>query len=149
MAPWHPFFLLTAACAVLGTPAQVKPETAIHYRQSVMRLMGWNFTPLAAMVKGQIPFDAEEFTTRAERLQGLAGQILEGFPPGSDKGAETDAKAEIWTDFPHFKDRLDDYAAEAGKLVEAAHSGNEARIKEQFRKTAATCKACHDKYKDD
>jgi cytochrome c556 len=149
MAVWRAMWALAAAGAALGAPAQTKPEAVIHYRQSVMTLIGWNFGPLATMVKGKAAFDAREFARRAERLEALAPQILEGFAPGSDKGAETDAKPEIWSDFDGFKARLDDFAEEARKLVETTHAGDEAQIKEQFRKLAASCKACHDKYKDD
>jgi len=139
--------LLCAATAAAHT--HQKAEEVIHYRQSVMGLMGWNFAPLGAMVKDKAPWDAKEFALRAGRLEALAPQIAEGFTKGSDTGAETDAKAEIWTDFEDFQAKLEDYIAEAKALDEAAKTGDEAKMREQFKKTAAACKACHDKYKAD
>ena len=138
-------------CAVGAAAAQMqqKPENVIHYRQDVMGLIGWNFAPLGAMVKGKIPWDAKEFALRAERLQWLAPQIAEGFSKGSNAGAETDAKPEIWTEFEDFQGKLEDYVAEAKALDEAAKGGDETKMREQFKKTAAACKACHDKYKAD
>ena len=128
-------------------PDKIKPETVIHYRQSAMAMIGWNFSPLGAMVKGKTPFDAREFSRRADRLEFLGPQLLEGFTQGSDSGAETDAKAEIWTDFDDFQVKLNDYVKESKKLAEVARNGSEAEMKEQFKKTAEACKSCHDKYR--
>lgn len=127
--------------------AQAKPEKVIHYRQSVMAMIGWNFSPLSAMCKGKAQFDAKEFSRRADRLEFLGQQALEGFAKGSDKGAETDAKPEIWTDFDNFQTKLNDYVDASKKLAEVAKAGDEAAMKEQFKKTADACKACHDKYR--
>jgi cytochrome c556 len=140
---------LSATCFAATAFAQKKPENVIHYRQSVMDMIGWNFGPLAAMVKGKMPFDAKEFALHAQRLEFLGPQVLEGFSKGSDKGAETDAKAEIWTNFDDFQSKLGDYIEESRALSEIAESGDETKMKEQFKRTAATCKACHDKYKAD
>jgi len=141
--------LLCAVAAATAAQTHQKPENVIHYRQSVMDLMGWNFAPLGEMVKGRMPWDAKEFALRTERLETLAPQIAEGFTRGSDTGAETDAKPEIWTDFEDFQAKIDDYVIEAKALNEAAKSGDETKMREQFRKTAAACKACHEKYKAD
>jgi len=34
-------------------------------------------------------------------------------------------------------------------MSEVARGGDEAKMKEQFKKLGGTCKACHDKYKQD
>jgi cytochrome c556 len=128
-------------------PDKIRPEKVIRYRQSAMDMVGWNFSPLGAMVKGKTPFDAKEFSRRADRLEFLGPQLLEGFSKGSDTGAETDAKPEIWTDFDNFQALLNDYVNESKKLADVARNGSEADMKEQFRKTAESCKACHDKYR--
>jgi cytochrome c556 len=73
----------------------------------------------------------------------------EGFPPGSDKGATTDAKPEIWTNRADFDAKMEDFRREAAALAAAAKGGDEAAIKAQFAKTGGTCKACHDQYKAD
>jgi cytochrome c556 len=137
------------ACAALDAAAQHKPEYVIHYRQSVMTLVGWNFGPLSAMVKGKLAWDAREFALRAERLAQLAPQAPEGFAKGSEKGAETDAKADIWANPEDFQGKANDFANEAKTLSEVAKGGDEAKMKEQFKKLAGTCKACHEKYKAD
>lgn len=138
------------ACAIaLPAVAQHKPEQVIHYRQAAMMMIGWNFGALAAMVKGKTTWDAQEFALRADRIAGLAPQVLEGFAKGSAKGATTDAKPGIWTHFDDFKVKYDDLVSQSKALSDAAHGGDESAMKEQFKKTAEACKACHEKYKAD
>ncbi len=127
--------------------AEMKPDVVIGYRRSVMTMVGWNFSPMSAMVKGKIPFDAKEFAKHADRIAFLAPQALEGFAKGSDKGAETDAKAEIWTHFDDFQSKLNDLISESKTLSDVANTGDEAKMKDQFKKLGGACKACHDKYK--
>lgn len=129
--------------------AAVKPETAIHYRQAAYTLIGWNFGPMVQMVRGKSPWDAAAFARHAERVAFIAPQLLEGFPEGSGSGAETEARPEIWTDAAGFKSKMDDFVRESKQLAEVARTGDEAKTKEQFKATAGTCKACHDRYRAD
>lgn len=147
MKPAAIFIAIAAASLALPAAAQHKPEQVIHYRQSAMTMIGWNFGTLAAMVKGKTAWDAQEFALRADRIAGLAPQVLEGFAKGSDKGATTDAKPGIWTHFDDFKFKYDDLLTQSKALSETAHGGDAAAMKEQFKKTAEACKACHEKYK--
>jgi cytochrome c556 len=141
-------FATTLAAAAVATAA-VKPETAIQYRQSAYTMLGWNFGPMAQMVRGKTPWDSVEFARRAERVAFLTPQLLEGFPDGSDTGATTEAKAEIWKDMNDFKSKMDDLMKQSKLLAEVAKSGDEAKMKDQFKQTAGTCKACHDKYRSE
>lgn len=129
--------------------AQMKPDAVIEYRRSVMTMVGWNFKPMGDMAKGKTPFDAKEFAKHAARIEFLAPQALEGFAKGSDKGAETDAKPEIWTHFDDFKSKLNDLIEQSRTMSEVAKGGDEAKMKEQYKKLGGACKACHDKYKQD
>lgn len=143
--------LAAALLAAIAAPAlaQHKPEQVIHYRQSAMTLIGWNFGALSSMVKGKTTWDAKEFALRADRIASLAPQVLEGFAPGSDKGAKTEAKAGIWTNMDDFKSKDSNLVDQTKALADAAHTGDEAAMKAQFKKTAEACKDCHDKYKED
>lgn len=137
-------FLLAGAAG-----AAVKPETAIHYRQAAYTMIGWNFGPMAQMVRGKTPWDATAFARHAERVAFLAPQLLEGFPEGSGSGADTEAKPEIWTDRDGFRSKMDDFVRESKLLAEASRGGDEAKAKAQFKTTAGACKACHEKYRVD
>ena len=138
--------LLTVAHA-----ADPKPEEVVDYRQSVYTVIGWNFKPIVAMVKGEIPFDAAAVARHAQYVELMSQAALEGFPKGSGPEAvkETEAKAEIWTNWDKFETAMKNFQQEAAKLTEVAEGGDEAAIKAQFGKTAETCKACHKEFRKD
>jgi cytochrome c556 len=143
--------LIAAGLAVGGVAVaqSAAPDRAIKYRQNVYSLVGWNFTAMSQMVRGQRDFDQAEFARRAERVAQLSKMLDEGFPPGSDKGAKTEALPAIWTNRADFDAKMADFQREAAALAQVAASGDVDATKAQFGTTAGTCKACHDKYKAD
>lgn len=126
--------------------AQVKPDDAIKYRQSVYRVMAWNFGPMAAMAKGETPYNKEVFAKHAANVEFVSKLAIDGFLPGSDKG-DTKAKPEIWAKMDDFKGKMTKMNDEAAKLAQVAKSGSFDEIKRQFGATGGSCKACHDDYK--
>jgi len=141
--------LALSALLISVAVAQPKPEQSISYRQSVFTLVGWNFGPMAGMVRGTVPFDKAQFAMRADRVAALSQMPLEGFSKGSDKGAKTEALPIIWTEFKDFELKLKNFQTESRKLADIAKGGDEAAMKAQFGKVGGTCKACHDKFKAD
>jgi cytochrome c556 len=136
-----------AAAATLAS-AQVKPEDAIAYRQGVYKIIGWNFGPMAAMVRGDRPYDKAAFAKHAENVAAVGPMALEGFGPGTDKGAPTKAKPEIWTKMDDFRAKMTKMNEETSKLASVAKTGSLDDIKKQFGATGASCKACHDDYRN-
>jgi len=128
--------------------AQAKPEDVIRYRQGVMKIVGWNFGPMAAMVKGEKPYDKEAFARNAANVEFVSKLALEGFSPGSDKGADTKAKPEIWAKMDDFKAKMGKMNEETAKLAAVAKTGTFDDIKKQFGATGGSCKACHDDYRN-
>jgi cytochrome c556 len=143
--------LLGASLLTVASAAGPKPEDAAKYRQSVYNIIGWNFKPIGAMVKGEVPFDAAAVARHAEYVELMSKAALEGFPKGSGPEAveNTEAKPEIWTNWDKFQTAMNDFEQEAIKLTEVAKGGDEAAIKAQFGKTAETCKACHKEFRED
>ena len=140
-------FAAIAALAAGAVHAQAKPEDAIKYRQGAYKVMGWNFGPMAAMVKGEKPYDKEAFARHAAIVEFVSKLPGEGYVPGSDRGADTKAKPEIWAKMDDFKSKMIKMHEETAKLAAVARTGNFDEIKKQFGATGATCKSCHDDYK--
>jgi cytochrome c556 len=136
--------LLTAAGA-----ADQKPEDVVEYRQSVYTIIGWNFKPIGAMVKGEVPFDAAAVARHAQYIEMMSKAAPEGFSKdtGPDVVKDTEAKPEIWTKATEFDSKMKDFQQAAAKLTEVAKGGDEKAIKAQFGKTAETCKACHKEFR--
>ena len=141
---------LAAAAATLALPAAAqfaKPEDAIKYRQSALSVMGTHFGRIGAMANGRVPFDAKAAAENAEIVADMAKLPWAAFGPGTDKGAPTKAKAEIWSEMAKFKEHSDKLGAESMKLAAAAKTGSLDNLKAAFGATAGTCKACHDAYR--
>lgn len=99
--------VLTSAVATLSSPAMAqfaKPEDAIKYRQSALFVMQQNFARVATMAAGRAPFDAKVAAESAEVAAFMSKLPWAGFGEGTDKGAPTKAKADIWSDKAKFND---------------------------------------------
>jgi len=134
------------ACSAHYAVAQ-KPEDAIKYRRGVYSVIGWNFGSMAAMAKGDKPYDAATFARNAEIVAFMSKLPLEGFTPGSETG-DTKAKPEIWLEMDDFKAKLEKMQAEVAKLADVAKGGDLNASKAQLGEAGKACKACHDKYRN-
>lgn len=141
-----------AVAAVLASPASAqfaKPEDAIKYRQSALFVMAQHFGRIGAMVNGKAPYDAKAAADNAEVVAAMSKLPWAGFGPGTDKGATTRAKPEIWSEQDKFKERHEKLTGETAKLVVAARTNNLDTLKTAFTDTAGACKGCHDNYRKD
>ena len=123
-----------------------RPDRAIKYRQGVMGAQGWNLGPLAAMVKGDRPYDKDLFLRNATRVEQLLAMSWEAFGPGTDAGAPTKAKPEIWKEPAKFKQHQEETMAAAAKLVAAARVGTLDAVKGPFGDLNKSCNSCHDDF---
>ena len=140
---------ISATLAAFAAPASAqfaKPEDAIKYRQSALSVIGTHFGRVGAMANGRVPFDAKVAADNADIVAEMAKLPWAGFGPGTDKGGNTRAKPEIWTEQAKYKEYSEKMIAETAKLSVAAKTGNLDTLKTAFGATAATCKACHDAY---
>jgi cytochrome c556 len=145
------YALLTLALAAIASTAayaQTKPEDAIKLRQSAMKLIGYNFGSIGAMVNDKKPYNKDEAIRNANRIDALSNHPFEFFGPGTDKGADTKAKEAVWKDTPKFEAAAHKMQQEAAKLAQVARTGDQAALKAQFGTTAGTCKACHDDFRE-
>jgi cytochrome c556 len=146
---FRPSLVIAALALVTAVPASAqfqKPEQAIKYRQSVMAIQGAHMGRLGAMTAGRVPFDAAAAQANADLVSTLSKLPFTAFGEGTDKGAPTRAKPEIWTNRADFDAKAKTYQEEAVKLQAAAKTGNPDQVKTAFGALGDTCKGCHDKY---
>lgn len=136
-----------AAILSFSAQAQMKPEESIKLRQSAMKLVGYNFGSIGAMVNDKKPYNKDEAIRNAANLESLSTQPFEFFVAGTDKG-ETKAKSDIWKETDKFKAAAEKFQAESTKLAQVSKSGDVAALKTQFGATAQSCKGCHDNYRE-
>ncbi|MDH4052151.1 MAG: cytochrome c [Rubrivivax sp.] len=148
-----PRILVAAAVAVFGLTALPalaqfqKPEQAIKYRQSVFTVMATHFGRVAAMAQGKAPFDAQVAADNAMLANSMAALPYMAFGAGTDKGAPTRAKAEIWLEPDKFKASAQDMQKAMAKFADAAKGGSLDAIKATVDDVGKACKACHDDFR--
>jgi cytochrome c556 len=124
-----------------------KTEDAVKYRQSAMSVIGTHFTRMGAVVRGEAPYAKEGFDQNALVVATLIPLPWDAFMlPGSDKG--TGMKAEALSKKDDFMKLAAANQTEVAKLLTAAKGGDLNAIKPQFGTTGASCKACHDAFRN-
>ncbi|HSW04453.1 c-type cytochrome [Aquabacterium sp.] len=141
---------VTALGALASLPAAAqfqKPEDAIKYRQSALTLMGNHFGRIAAMTQGKAPFDAKVAADNAQIVATLSRLPYTAFGDGTDKGAPTRAKPEVWSQNAKFKEAAEKMIAEVAKLDAAAKTGSLDQLKTAVGAVGSSCKGCHDDFR--
>ena len=145
--------LIPALALTLAAPAMAqfaKPEDAVKYRQSAFALMGAHMGRLAAVVKGEVPYNKEDVTRNAAIISMFSSMPWQAFPAGTESGktpGKNDALPIIWTENAKFKSAADKMQAAVADLNTAAQSGNPENLKKALGATSQTCKACHDDFR--
>lgn len=124
-----------------------KPEDAIHYRQSALNIIGTHFGAMGAMVSGKAPYNVTNAKAHADVVAYMARLPWVGFTAGSNTGATTRAKPDVWSNSAVFQANADKFQQAATALAAAAHTGQIDRFKAAFAQTAQTCKQCHDTFR--
>jgi len=140
-------FLCVGAAHAQG--AQSQGEKTLKYRKALYQVVAYNFGPLGAMAQGKAPYDAAEFTRRAERVAMIAPLLSESFSADTKGLPNSELKPEMWANRADFDAKLKDMVDRSATLATVAKSGDFAKSKAAFFDAANTCKACHDKYKND
>lgn len=143
--------MLAAAAAVLLSGAAhaqfQKPEDAVKYRQSAFAVMGNHFSRIGAMAQGRVPFDAKVAQENAAIVATLSKLPWAGFTPETEK-LKSRTKPEAWTEMDKVRAGADKMMKAIADLEAATRTGNLDAVKKSFGDAAATCKACHDAYRE-
>jgi len=145
--------LILAATALSGTALaqaqQTQAEKTLKYRKALYQVIAWNMGPMGAMAQDKMPFNANEFATRAGRVAELAPMLSESYSPDTQGVAGSKLKADAWKNRADFDAKMKDLVDRSATLAQVAKGGDPAKTKAAFFDMANTCKACHDKYKED
>ncbi len=143
------FGITSAALAqVIG-----KPEDQIRWRQSAYHTMAWNMGRIKANVEGT--YNKDQVVEAANVIQAIAnskmGTLYQSNTNTGKGWKDTRVKAEFFK--PESKDELGKVAGgfnkEANEMAKVAAAGDAAAVKAQFGKLGESCKACHDKFRQE
>lgn len=111
-----------------GFAASDAEKNALKYRQNVMKAIGINMGSIGAMLKGEVEFDANAVKAHAGAIQQLSRTIPVAFKMKTGDAGKTEALPEIWAEWSKFEAAAKTLDEEAGKMMEAAGSGDKGKI---------------------
>ena len=140
---------LFGALASLPAAAQFqKPEDAVKYRKAAFTVMATHFGRIGAMAAGRAPFDAAAAAATADIVATMAKLPYAGFVEGTSGTEKGTPKTTVWTDRAKFDDEAKKMQDEVAKLAVVAKGGNFEQVKVAFGTAAASCKSCHDNFRN-
>lgn len=124
-------------------------EQAVEARHGYMLGLALNMAPLAAMAKGDVPYDEATATFHARNLAALgAYQVQMHFLPGTAQGEIEDSDM-----LPAALANLQDVTAKHDALQQATAAapagvvGGQQQVAAVVQNIGGACKACHDQYR--
>ena len=123
-------------------------SAAVKARQAHMQLNGFFMSQLAAIAKGQVPYDAAQATGVVNSMLALNTMDVGAmWPPGSGNynpalAGKTRALPEIWTTFPAIVEKSDALTTALQAMLEAAGT-DLASLQGAFGAVGAGCGGCH------
>ena len=142
---------LAATCAaalpLLASAQFSRPDDAVRYRQGALNVMGVHFGRLGAMAQGKLPWDAKAVAENVAVVDAVHKLPFTAFGADTEK-VNSKAKPEVWSDKAKFDKARDNMYAAVDKLVTTAKGGDEAATKKAIGETGASCKACHDDFRN-
>ena len=149
-------FIVTAALAVLlsgGLTLQVVAQdaaTTLKNRSEAMKGFGGNMKAINEFVEKGAG-TPEDVAAKAGAIEEGSKQIVALFPAGTgmdDGVGKTGAKKEIWDKPDDFKAAADNMGMLAGKLKEAAATGDKQQIADAFGALGKNgCGGCHQTFR--
>ena len=86
----------------------------------------------------------------AEKLNKWANEMHEFFPKGSEASSSNKSQAsdDIWSDPEGFKKAIKTFEKASAKLIKISKNKNIDDTVSSFREVAASCKGCHQKFRN-
>jgi cytochrome c556 len=126
-------------------PVAARPpeKDAVAYREHVMNTLNAQSQALGMVLSTAVPDDnAIAHLTVIALCARTALKAFEAHVPGGE------AKPEVWSNWPDFSKRMNEFSQHTGDLVKIARDkGKEAALSNVL--DALTCKSCHDVYREE
>lgn len=142
--------LILATNVAMADNARSEKEAkkANKLRHSVFTMLGANMGTLGAMAKGKIPLNAKVVEKNATRINQLSYMIADYTKINTSAyKVKTEALPKVWSDRDAFEKSIDDLTLASAKLIKAAKSTDERKIKAAIGGVGKTCGGCHDNFK--
>jgi cytochrome c556 len=125
--------------------AQAKPDVLVKQRQAAMTLIGKYWGPMAAMMQGKAPYNADVAARNAAYLDTLTQMPWDGFNASTRDEKNTKALPAIYENEAKFKSAQDRLHGAVTKLVAAAK--DEGSFKAAAGEVGKACGGCHNDFR--
>lgn len=150
--------IVALSAALLATACGDKPKVAVdpeieekvRVRQQNFSEIGTLFKNLGDALKKGDPLQGNPAVqSSVQQLASYAKDQKFWFDAGTgpESGADTDAKAEIWTDRADFDQKSMALVVETEKLQQVYAGGDDAAFGVQLKAVGVACQNCHKKYR--
>lgn len=138
---------LFAVVSLVAIGTSVAFAGPIEDRKAIMKANGQAMGQLAAMAKGEKPFDAAAVTAALATLNEDTQKfdVAALFPAGSDQG-DTTASPKIWEDMAGFTAKADAWKKAVADAV-AANPQDVAALGPHLGAIGQACGGCHEAYR--
>jgi cytochrome c556 len=137
--------LAVAALCLIGAASVAPAQDFGASREAAMKKNGGAIGALAAIAKGEKPYDAEVVKTSLASLSEVIKVFPTYFPEGSEKASD-EASPKIWEDKAGFEAAAAKLAADADALL-AQLPADQAAVGAALGTLGKDCAACHQTYR--
>jgi cytochrome c556 len=116
----------------------------VEKREGMMKQIGGSMGALAAISKGEKPYDAEVVKAAVTTISTNAKAFPDQFPQGSETGSA--AAPAIWENFEDFKAKAAKLGADADTVL-AGLPADQAGVATAMKTLGADCGTCHQTYR--
>jgi cytochrome c556 len=133
---------MPASAPLASTPMKAEDADAIIFdRQQLMLKLETDADMMGSIVAGEAP--PTKLAETAKSIAQGARDSYEAFKPQAPGGR---AKADIWTNWPDYSQRMESFIRNADAAAKMAETGNVAAVTSMLGE-ALPCKQCHDVYR--
>jgi cytochrome c556 len=133
--------IATVAALLLPVHVQADDKDIIEYREHIMKTLNEQAAALGQILSVAVPGDNTAAHFEAVAL--AASIALKAFEP---KALGGEAKPDVWSNWPDFSKRMNEFAQKAAQAAKVAKSqGQDAALADIV--DALNCKSCHDAYR--
>jgi cytochrome c556 len=134
---------IAIAVALAPAEAHADDKDALAYRKHIMSTLNEQSAALGMILSGAVPDD--NFVVHLEVIALAAKTALKAFEPKVQGG---EAKPEVWTNWPDFSKRMNEFAQDSDRIAQLARDkGQDAAV--PVIMDALPCKSCHDIYRNE
>lgn len=150
--------LLALAAVMLAMGCSNKPEVSVDPEiEEAVRVRKQNFSEIGTIAKnvndalkaGRPVQGDPTIASSVQQLGNYARDQKFWFKEGTgpESGADTDARAEIWSQPADFAQKSEALVEASAQLATVYAGGDEAAFAAQWKVVGQTCEACHEKYR--